>query len=213
MTVTDRRRLPRRIPTAGKSVTGQRLSTRSEKPAAFAWLDAPPSVIDELIRRAHERDQLLARTSPEYRRIVAAAEAGEHCATCGHVFAPHEPAYFERVPTPARAILRDRVIYMKAVICGACVRGQYGSAFTAYCVCGREVWYRGTRYRSGLCCTRCARRAMADAKRAKRARTPRDQTHTICGHCGSAFTSPRSDARYCSSACRQASYRQRKAHT
>ena len=32
-----------------------------------------------------------------------------------------------------------------------------------------------------------------------------------CDRCGERFTPPRSDARYCSSACRQAEYRERKA--
>jgi hypothetical protein len=59
--------------------------------------------------------------------------------------------------------------------------------------------------RAGYCsaCADDARRAEAQATRlAARA-------GTVCATCGGTFTPPRTDARYCSSPCRQRAYRRR----
>jgi hypothetical protein len=56
-------------------------------------------------------------------------------------------------------------------------------------------------------CTACARDAELARQRARRRARRTDLT---CEHCGTVFTPPRSDGRYCSPACRQKAYRRRK---
>ena len=55
-------------------------------------------------------------------------------------------------------------------------------------------------------CPHCIRERNAAQRRIKRQRV----ASLACQRCGATFTPPRSDARYCSSACRQAAYRERK---
>ena len=57
-------------------------------------------------------------------------------------------------------------------------------------------------------CMECAQ----DAAVYRRRRRSRKQTTTICTQCAEPFELKRSDSRYCSSACRQAAYRQRLAN-
>jgi hypothetical protein len=94
--------------------------------------------------------------------------------------------------------------------CGRCVGDESGkwaeSAQPCAGGCGVSVV---TLYRSGgferirTCSKRCAKRAEAERRRVK---------HEVrrCEVCEEAFTPTRSDARYCSSACRQDAYRKRK---
>jgi hypothetical protein len=68
--------------------------------------------------------------------------------------------------------------------------------------CGRPMvaWFHHAR-RRWTCSERCA----------KRAQRGRSLTDRECEECGATYTPSRSDARYCSSPCRQRSYRARKA--
>jgi hypothetical protein len=67
--------------------------------------------------------------------------------------------------------------------------------------CGRLFHALASRY----CSDRCA-----NIDRAARRREAREAARQCCcERCGHRFTAPRSDARYCSPACRQAAYRQR----
>lgn len=81
-----------------------------------------------------------------------------------------------------------------------------------YCFKRVREWRRGAdgypyRLRWAGYCSRCA----AEAERA-RLRDVRlaARAGTVCATCGTAFTPPRADARYCSSPCRQRAYRMRR---
>ena len=69
-----------------------------------------------------------------------------------------------------------------------------------------SVGHQRTAYRR----VRAMQTGQAAAMGRYRARKRGDQP-TTRERCGATFTPPRSDARYCSSACRQAAYRERKA--
>ena len=86
----------------------------------------------------------------------------------------------------ARAAGRTREDYQHR--CLRCGRPFYGAMARRYCTdeCGEL------------------------ARRERRDRT-RDRIARPCDACGDTFTPPRSDGRYCSSACRQKAYRRRKA--
>jgi hypothetical protein len=94
-----------------------------------------------------------------------------------------------------------------------------GSAFPGRdaCVsCGRPVryhfWVRRPAYRKPtICSRRCSlNRATARAKQVRKDR--REETTGWCRECCEEFTPTRSDARYCSTACRMRAYRQRAAN-
>jgi hypothetical protein len=79
--------------------------------------------------------------------------------------------------------------------------------------CGRPVFYEARRDRPRyyvVCGKKCQRAAYAAraADRSRQRRRQREQQHA-CAQCGVRFEPKRGDARYCSSACRQAAYRQR----
>ena len=95
--------------------------------------------------------------------------------------------------------------------CEGCVRGWHPSwlagrrpPFPCAGGCGVLVshWYWAQTFET--CSRRCSERVTADRKRVHVA--PR-----TCEACGVEFTPRRTDARYCSNACRQDAYRQRKA--
>jgi hypothetical protein len=70
--------------------------------------------------------------------------------------------------------------------------------------CGREV--TNTTYASRRWVTACSERCSAKALRRMR----REHRRATCETCGETFTPTRSDSRYCSPACRQKAYRERK---
>jgi hypothetical protein len=77
--------------------------------------------------------------------------------------------------------------------------------------CARPVgWYddqarrRRTLY---YCCNRCRGRAYNQLQKARRSAA----RHLTCATCKTTFTPARADGRYCSPACRQRAYRQRRA--
>ena len=100
-------------------------------------------------------------------------------------------------------------------VCGSCFeykRGYMASpwAFTAPTpceACGRPVVSRHRWDRLYVYCSeRCSRRVYNRNRYTRRAESrPSD-----CSACGGPMSPSRSDARYCSSACRQRAYRQRK---
>ncbi len=101
-------------------------------------------------------------------------------------------------------------------VCRSCFEHRCGHmvspwAFTApsSCeACGRPVVSRERRNRLYIYCSeRCARRLYNRHRSEKRARARRS---TCCSACGEQMSPSRSDARYCSNACRQRAYRERK---
>ena len=58
-----------------------------------------------------------------------------------------------------------------------------------------------------------ARRRRTNAESMRRHRAEQRPEPEPCARCGESFNAPRSDARFCSSACRQAAYRERKVAT
>lgn len=98
--------------------------------------------------------------------------------------------------------------HVPGVLCLECAGplAVYGQTCCAWC--GRSVCYGGPQSRPRRYCTvECL-----SASRTARRRDQRDQARQrCCNGCGQWFTAVRKDARYCSPACRQKSYRHRQA--
>jgi hypothetical protein len=91
--------------------------------------------------------------------------------------------------------------------------GSYGADYSwsrrynaTTCHCGRLVRFAGSRVRR-FCSQRCSQRAAADRAKKRRMHARRRD----CEVCGNEFTPLRSDAKFCSGACRQFAYRSRSA--
>jgi hypothetical protein len=99
------------------------------------------------------------------------------------------------------------------VLCAACAHKRYPwyherPHVTICRRCGRRRHRnRGWGTSRAYCCDACAHAADLKRRRSRRRTWHPKQT---CATCGAAFTPTRSDARYCSPACRQRAYRQRK---
>jgi hypothetical protein len=159
-------------------------------------------------------DEDTART---LQTMWAMKNRGVVCKTCGHLFEDDEVVYRKRgTPgwSPGSKPLQ--------VFCHGWVSGWHPSwlenaSEPAPCVggCGVLVasWYRYSYHSANYeregqpihmaCSRRCAERAR-NARRRKSTPKP-------CETCGETFTPIRADANYCSNACRQRAYRQRKA--
>jgi hypothetical protein len=147
----------------------------------------------------------------------AMRERGVFCTDCRRLFGDGDVAYRKRGKpgwNPGPQPL--------GLFCHGCVSKWHSSWLRAAseptpCAgeCGVLVsgWYRYSYYSSNYeregeplhttCSARCAERAR-NARRRK-------STPTACASCGETFTPQRSDARYCSPACRQRAYRERAA--
>jgi hypothetical protein len=150
-------------------------------------------------------------------QVYAAAETGQHCGQCGAPLAPDAPVWRTHC-TLGPAPLGGRISAILALVCVECRPGWNAAetVATACAVCRRTVnhrqrnapWrQRPDRPLSAYCSERCrwgaANRRRRDTTAAQRQRT--------CATCGQPFTPPRADGRYCSHACRQRAYRQRRA--
>lgn len=173
------------------------------------------SGLQAIVRRALERDAELRRTSPEYQLILHSIEHGEQCAKCGHCFAADEHVYRQKIPTPRISLVGGSAIQENALVCRGCAL-RPDSAWvwpsTQSCpVCGRLVSYWTRHMRAGACCRRCERALEARRKREQRAEDRLYRRPFVsCETCGERFEPGRSDALYCSSACRQSAYRNRR---
>ena len=117
------------------------------------------------------------------------------CGSCGRDLAAGEPVWR----------LRGRRRWLQP-ICADC-RWCYAPWSGPCGYCGRtvhELRYRAMRF----CSTACSDRYTADFRRERRAAA---RAGRRCEQCAELLDAGRVDARYCSSACRQKAYRQRKA--
>ena len=72
----------------------------------------------------------------------------------------------------------------------------------------RRVFYTTVSTKKYCCYNTCG---MKEYKLKQRVKRWQNRRNTVCKECGKTFTPRRSDAEYCSSACRQKAYRSRKA--
>ena len=144
-------------------------------------------------------EEIAARTGAWFLR-----DAAYRCDRCEHVFGTGDVIYRRRVQEEP-----DFMSHWKlTAICGECVRRDMHPSWWKHrragvpCGggCGALVshWYPGQKI------TTCSRRCSKLATRVQHD----DRT---CEVCEETFTPKRKDARFCSSACRQDAYRQRKA--
>jgi hypothetical protein len=139
------------------------------------------------------------------RKIYSAAKTGRQCARCGHEFTPDEPVWRRRLSfgstrwamAPLCERCRTDRQYLEAAPCEGCGRPVHN-----------EMGFRPRR--RTFCCEDCDKAAVAKAARERRsdARGTRQ-----CDSCGETFEPSRTDARYCSNACRQRAHRRRTAVT
>jgi hypothetical protein len=128
------------------------------------------------------------------------------CAKCGTTLPPRAPVWREPVP-----FVPDNV-YSRTTIAPVCERckseWRYFFPPKPCMTCERPVHNLDTdRLREWVvCCEACL-----SAARAQEARRWRhlDRDSRDCEHCGDSFEPTRTDARFCSSACRQSAYRER----
>lgn len=150
----------------------------------------------------HGYDRVL--NSPQYKRVCKALWDASGCAKCGKAIAPDERITWKRILVPG-FLGSDEV---KAPCCDICVgEDPYYLLTSKVCGhCGRPVRLKPRKYqRRFWCSNRCSQRWY------NAHRIPRYKPRVICGCCGSDFKPARRDAAFCSSACRQRAYRQRKA--
>ncbi len=174
-----------------------------------------------MARAWFERERELERTSPAYRRILAALSTGETCAECGEAFEAGQLTWHVGLPTGLTNLVDGRPIFRDVLVCTVCVGKSaeyrddwFPPTFALTCpICGRCIRYRDARYRLGVCSARCARAADAARKRDERAVAQLYRDYTSCEACGGCFKPRRSDAKFCSSGCRQKAYRERKSPT
>lgn len=164
--------------------------------------------------------------------IRNAGETGQHCADCERVLTPDEPVW--RV---WKAIARGwggiGMCGAFAPVCEECFKsvhvfklprddgGIYEVSVRTYydfyedrnprpCEgCGRPVhqkWTLRSFSKRTVCCSNCARRAQAAAAKSRRAKARGTRQ---CQDCGKIFKPTRTDARFCSVACKQRAYRKR----
>jgi hypothetical protein len=125
-----------------------------------------------------------------------------HCEECGKVIKPREPVYVAKRGGYQRGKVRR---------CEPCAEAIFVGLYLSHrpCEgCGREVSvdYELQDYRHLHCCDAVCGRKARLARLLQKARDARQKT---CARCGKAFKATRNDGRFCSSACRQAAYRDR----
>src|SRR5262245_46376784 len=136
--------------------------------------------------------------------ICNASITAECCAKCQRSLKPEEPIWrakhtigyhpFQAWLAPVCSDCRsDRHSYWDPLPCGGCGRPVHNITFQPPPSCC-------------FCCQRCAPAARAARARERRRLARCDRS---CERCGETFEPKRADAKFCSSACRQAAYRHR----
>lgn len=190
------------------------VATVDTRNARLRWLAERITARDaDMQRRAEAGDEFAqwlrsipaAPANQRAERAFEAAERAEWCARCGRDLDPVEPVWWHGRLGPRRRnvapvgeccrlpdyVTRDHGWYAQQQACEAC---------------GRAVWHRWPS-RQPVCCEQHRYKAQAARRSAERHQARADRE---CVGCGSTFTPARSDARYCSPACRQRAYRRRK---
>jgi predicted nucleic acid-binding Zn ribbon protein len=149
---------------------------------AICGRELPPSDLFVVLRLRWQH----GKRDPETRRYEWQVDPGDTiCCDCAN-------ANPDLIPWVGYGVTGTRPDYTHT--CGNCGRSFYGAKQRRWCsdACGEAI--------------RQGRRA-AGRYIAREARTSRPQA---CAVCGETFTPSRSDARFCSNACRQDAYRKRK---
>ncbi len=169
--------------------------------------DASVTALKRMVQKA-----LNAKPGPIRQRALSAYFHGKHCGKCGYEFQPEEAVYRLRI-----FFGHDGFGYPDhhiAPICTNCrlEECRHISRVRTYSEpcggCGRPV-YQPTGFRNrrhSFCCRDCEiklRNNLQAEKRRNRRRWAR------CSECRADFNPKRSDAEYCSAACKQKAYRKR----
>jgi hypothetical protein len=130
-----------------------------------------------------------------------------HCTRCGDRFGDNATAYMVREKV-AWTVRGDIAFTQREIVavCDACVTLDEQERCTEHVTCkgcGQRMMsqFPGAR---PICSNRCAQRELRSRRRAA-------APLAFCKTCGTSFRRSRVDVKYCSSACRQAAYRQRRA--
>ena len=222
---------PSEAVTDSKSVVDCEFVTANDcLPAETNGVLTSDGVTDNRLLAEESTEAILARIaavfggplSAEEREYRAALSEAKICGCCGKEIATHREVFLgrrtHRCPPPI-----GRWGHGSAIVpFGACcIPSLNGFIELGPCGgCGRHVWLRASRagirhgfYQSrrryAYCSERCKQAVYAAEGKAKRTRR-RAARKSQCVACGKEFSLGRSDARTCSSACRQRAYRQRK---
>ena len=165
---------------------------------------------------AAEIEQLVGVTDNERdqrgRHVIRNAQKTcAQCAKCGAGLAADAPVW--RQAMSLGRTLFGGWSYTVAPVCERCRSDYRDYRRPLPCEgCGRSVHQEYSRrsHRRTFCCKACEKAVRATAARQRRsdARATRQ-----CEACGETFDPPRTDARFCSSPCRQRAYRRRCAVT
>ena len=132
-----------------------------------------------------------------------------HCVRCGCEIAPGAPVWRQRTflgfgfAGGSRRGIRPH--------CRKCRSSARDFAFGSCKNCGRPVYRQRDRWRRfTFCCERCAQTTFVGIANtaAKAWRAKARGSSRPCKQCSKPFKPARTDARYCSNACRQRAYRQ-----
>ena len=159
----------------------------------------------ETIRRRNEHME-------QGRRRVRSWRTAEVCCECGRDIAPGEVIARIYQVQVGGLLGTTRRLMVLCEDCARAYRGRYFQEERTCAFCGRVVWrgrYWARRYkRRVFCCERCQWSYYNARQVASRAK---DRAGAECVVCGQPFEPARAGALYCSDACRQRAYRQRKA--
>jgi Zn finger protein HypA/HybF involved in hydrogenase expression len=145
------------------------------------------------------------------RNFQARADAGV-CCRCGRPIAPGEPIWLVncRLLWPLPQLHVNIMKDAPAAACRACVQPPTDRPRTGRCpVCGRVVHLVGPRSWALLCSDRCRNKVYGARFRTRYPKSKSKSLLVQCRVCQHNFVPRRADARTCSPACRQKSYRQR----
>ena len=169
-------------------------NTSNDIDSALAALGVTPASDEERAKRIHKHR----------------SGRGELCFKCARTFDESEPIYRDKVG----GYVMLSYSYQAVSYCESCAPPETPWHYReqAPCdVCNRDVHYPCQRtYRKHLFCSEvCSKRHWANYQRDKRLREREVTCRKECGECSTSFTALRSDAKYCSAACKQKAYRQR----
>ena len=140
------------------------------------------------------------------RKTRNAQRDASHCADCEREIKPSEPVWRFRVSWHSYIGCSHNL----APHCEQCSKSHWRSFRKAEACegCGRPVYneWHSLRPRRSVCSEQCRHKATSAA--AKRKRSEARGTRQ-CQDCGKTFKPTRSDARFCSVACKQRAYRKR----
>jgi hypothetical protein len=142
--------------------------------------------------------------------IRNARKTCSHCAKCGCTLTPEAAVWITSLPI--KPLFGQRVWYLAAPVCEQCAGPRARSRPARPCEHCQRLVHHQNRFRGWrtFCCETCESAVHVREARARRAKARGTRQ---CETCGETFEPTRTDARFCSSPCRQRAYRRRKAVT